>query len=154
MSLKKVGQVKADKGFKIWDLVVYGVIAVLVVALFIVVFTTRDTSPLSGVRISVKNEVVYEYDFGKGEISKNGEYAEVLSENSEKLILKITAGGGYNVVEIDKGGAVKVTEADCGKGDCVFTPQIKDNGGIIYCSPHGLKIVPYDFDIDGGNIIM
>ena len=51
MSLKKVRQTKADKGFKIWDLIVYGAIIALAVVLFIVVFTTRDTSPLSGIRI-------------------------------------------------------------------------------------------------------
>ena len=42
MSLKKVEQVKADKGFKIWDLIIYGVIAVTVAVLFIVIFATKD----------------------------------------------------------------------------------------------------------------
>ena len=33
MSLKKIEQVKADKGFKIWDLVIYGVVLALTAVL-------------------------------------------------------------------------------------------------------------------------
>ena len=54
MSLKKIEQVKKDKGFKLFDLIIYGVVAVLVAVLFIVVFTTRDASPLTGVRIYLR----------------------------------------------------------------------------------------------------
>ena len=63
MSLKKVTQVKADKGFKLPDLIIYCALLVLVAVTFIVVFTTRDDSPLKGIRIYVKSEIVYEYDF-------------------------------------------------------------------------------------------
>ena len=63
MSLKKVEQVKVDKGFKIWDLLIYGLVAVIVAVLFIVVFVTRDESPLTGVRVFVQGEVVFEYEF-------------------------------------------------------------------------------------------
>ena len=34
MSLKKVAQVKNDKGFKIWDLIIYGAVILLAAALF------------------------------------------------------------------------------------------------------------------------
>ena len=53
MSLKKIEQVKADKGFKIFDLIVYAVIIVSVAVAFTVLFTVRDDSPLSGIRGNV-----------------------------------------------------------------------------------------------------
>ncbi len=156
MSLKKIGEVKSDKGFKIWDLIIYGAILALVAVLFIVVFTTRDTSPLKGIRVYVSNEVVYEYNFEKGEGLKKSDCIETIEDGEEKLIIKVNVkDGGYNVLEITKSGGVKVTQANCGPTpDCVYTPEIKNSGGSIYCSPHMIKIVPYGFDVDGGTVIM
>ena len=152
MSLKKVDEVKADKGFKIWDLVIYGAIAALVVALFIALFVTRDSSPLKGIQISVKGEVVYEYDFEKGEVSR-AECVQIQSSDGDLITLKCEADEGYNIIEIYKGGGVRVTDSDCPSKDCVYTPKITDSGGIIYCHPHALRIIPYDYDIDNGTLI-
>ncbi len=57
MSLKKVKEVKKDKGFKLFDLIIYGVIAVFVAVLFTVIFTTQNKTPIAGVRICVAAEV-------------------------------------------------------------------------------------------------
>ena len=155
MSLKKVEQVKADKGFKLPDIIVYVVVLALVAVLFVVIFVTRDDSPLKGIRIYVKNEIVYEYDFKEGQRALNGAYTQIIGQDDNAIILRITTGDGdYNIVRIDKKGSVKVTEANCGKNDCVYTPELKDSGGMIYCSPHRMKIVPFDFDIDDGTIII
>ena len=153
MSLKKIEQVKADKGFKIFDVVVYGLIAVLVVALFIAVFVTRDDSPLSGIRVYSKGVAVFEYNFEKDEYKQLSD--DVKTEVTDKdgvLTVKITADVGYNVLEIKKSGSVKVTAADCRSLDCIYSPAIKDNSGIIYCSPHGLRIVPYNYSTDDPNV--
>lgn len=152
MSLKKVKEVKAERGFKIWDLAVYGGLVLLIAALFIAVFVTRDTRPLKGIKIYAVNEVVYEYDFQSGEISRK-DCVEILTDGGEALTVKITTKHGYNVVEIDKSGKVRVTQADCPKKDCIFSPEIKDNGGVIHCLAHGLKIIPYGYDEDNGNLI-
>lgn len=152
MSLKKINEVKSDRGFKIWDILIYGVIVALVAALLIAIFVTKDSSPLKGFKIYVVNEVVYEYDFEKGEINRSGA-VETLSEKDGVLTLKITAGKGYNVVEVGK-DYVRVTQADCPKKDCIYTPAIRDNSGVIYCLAHGLKILPADYDEDNGNLIM
>lgn len=149
MSLKKIQQVKRNKAFVIWDVIVYGVIIAVTLAIFLAVFLTRDTSPLKGVRISVEDLVVYEYNFESGDEKLNEAFVEKLDDGK----IKVTSKYGYNIIEIESGG-VKVTDADCGKLDCVYTGEIKDNSGIIYCSPHKLKIQPYGFDIDDGNIII
>ncbi len=67
MSLKKVSQVKADKGFKIWDLIVYGAIVIIIAVIFIAVFVTKDAGPLKGIRIYSAENLVFEYDFTSGE---------------------------------------------------------------------------------------
>lgn len=153
MSLKKINEVKADRGFKIFDLIIYGAVLAVAAALFLAVFLTRDNSPLAGIRITVAEQTVYEYDFKEGEISCDASRVEK-EDKGEIIVLTVRAGNGYNTVEINKSGSVKVTSADCGKRDCVYTPELKDNNGLIYCSPHKLKIMPYDYDPDGGTIII
>ena len=156
MALKKVEQVKADKGFKIWDLIIYGAIIVIVVVLFITIFAVRDTSPFKGIRVVLYSDVIYEYDFENGkEISCNAKYVEITENSDDKIVLRVNIGDGdYNCIQINKSGSVKMIEANCGKQDCVYTPELKDNNGVIYCSPHRLKIIPYDFNVDDGNIII
>ncbi len=152
MSLKKIQQVKKDRGFKIADLIVYGAILLLVAATFLAVFIPRDNSPLAGVRACVGSKVLFEYDFEKGEYSSFS--ADVTVSGGEVLSVRIEVNGGYNVLEINKSKrTAKIVEADCRGKDCVHTPAISDNSGIIYCSPHGLKIVPFGLKEDNTVII-
>lgn len=154
MSLKKIEQVKKDKGFKVLDLIVYGVLAAAVVALFIGIFLLRDNRNLSGIRVTANGVPVFEYSFDGDEYSvlKDGFIAD-LSDSEVKLTVTVKSDYGYNKIEINKTGrSVQITDADCLGGDCVVTPPIKDNGGIIYCSPHRLKIEPLNIEKDDGII--
>lgn len=154
MSLNKVTEVKADKGFKIRDLAVYGAVILIIAVIFIAVFVTRDTSPLKGVKIYTDEVLVFEYNFTNGEYKNSSLETVTVTPAENSLKIKITANGGYNVVEINtKERAVKVTEADCGKRDCVYTAAITNSSGMIYCSPHKLRILPYDFEADDNIII-
>lgn len=155
MSLKKVAQVKCDKGFRIWDILIYAVILVIAAILFIVVFATRDTSPLEGVRVYSRGELVFEYVFENDEykiLSKNVKFD--ISDSGEALTVKVTADIGYNVIEIQKSGYVCITQADCRTKDCINIQEIKDNSGSIICTPHGLRVVPFNYDDDDGVVIV
>lgn len=157
MSLKKVGEAKKDRGFKIWDLLVYGIVVVIIAVMFIVVFAAKDTSPLQGVCIYIDNSPVFEYDFINGDYSiLDDGCVEIISDDSDKLTANFHfKGEGFNTVEIDKVSvSVTVTDADCGSKDCTYMRDIVDNSGIIYCSPHRLKIIPVGYDPDDGTIIM
>ena len=46
MSLKKIEQVKRDRGFKIPDLIVYGAVIVAVIVSFVVIFTTTNSDQI------------------------------------------------------------------------------------------------------------
>lgn len=154
MALKKIEQVKADKGFRIWDLIIYGVIIVLVAVLFIVIFTTSDRDPLSGVRIYVKGEVVFEYDF-EGTPKTFSDTVKVVDDGENSLTVIIRSeDGDYNKVLIDvKKKTVEMADANCPNKDCKYFPVLDNNSKMIYCSPHGVKIEPFVRDLDGNDIL-
>ena len=152
MALKKIAQVKADKGFRIWDLILYGVITVLVVVLFIVIFTTSDTGSLTGVRITVKAQVVFEYEFGNDSPQHVSDGVTV-EKDGDKITVTIQIDDDKNVVFIDtKKNTVKMIDANCKGKQCMYFAEMNDNSDFIYCSPHGLKVEPLYKDLDN-NVI-
>ncbi|MDE7082436.1 MAG: NusG domain II-containing protein [Clostridia bacterium] len=156
MSLKKVEQVKVDKGFRIWDLIIYGAIAVIVAVLFIVIFVTKDESPLTGVRVFVEGQTVFEYEFNGEPMYSETVKAEHVKEDDSGLTVTVNSSdGGVNVIYIDKSAkTVKVTEANCNGKQCVYFHAIDDNNKLIYCSPHGLRIEPLSRDYSDPNLTM
>lgn len=159
MSLKKIQQIKADKGFKIWDLLVYGVIVLLVAALLLSFFLTADRSPAEGIRITYRGETVFEYVYGDDTYRILSEdNIEILSDTADKLTLDFYTDGkeGYNRVVIDKANkTAKVTEADCSaRKDCVYMPAVADHSTFIVCMRHSMKIEPLDpVTVDDGTIL-
>lgn len=161
MSLKKVESVKSEKGFKLPDLIVYGIILLLVAILLITTFATRNTDPFQGVRVYVDKTAVMSYDFNKDGLSgleviaKDGSVEVPENVSGNVFTVKVRTGGdGYNLIEINRSSrSVRVVEANCSSHDCVHTPAIKDNNGIIFCSPHRLRIIPFNFEVedDGGD---
>lgn len=99
MSLKKIEQTKKDRWFRIFDLIIYGVIIISVAVLFIVMFTTQDKSKLTGVKILLKSETVFEYEFGK-ECRKLSDKVEV-KEEGVSLTVTVRDGDNFNEVYID-----------------------------------------------------
>ncbi len=102
MSLKKIEQVKADKGFKIWDLIIYGVIAVLVAVLLTVAFTAFNHEPLTGIKISagsrttLRYTTVFEYEFG-GEVKILSDTVSVEEDGKGITVTVKTENNGINV---------------------------------------------------------
>ena len=146
MSLKKIEQVKKDRGFKLFDIIIYGAVMILVAVLFIVLFTTRDTSSLTGVKITVKGEVVFEYEFGESPQYSDGVTVE---EDEKGITVTISSEGDKNVVFIDKvKNTAKMIEANCKGKHCMYFVAMDNNSDFIYCSPHGVKVEPLHKDLD------
>lgn len=154
MAIKKIEQIKEGKWFRVWDLVAYGVIVVIIAALFLALFLSRDTSPADGIKISYNGTAVFTYDYasGKPEVLSESNI-EIISDTDEKLTLIFYTAErkGHNTVVIDKvKKSVKVTEADCSTHmDCVYMPALTDKSSIISCTPHFMLIEPLVRD---GNI--
>lgn len=155
MSLKKIEQVKAGKWFKIWDILVYGLLVGTIIALILVFALMGKGGKLEGVIISYKGEQVLTYSFtdGKYEILQ-ADYIEVKEDDADKLALTFYTEGraGYNDILIDKKQkSVKVTASDCSTHkDCVYTPALSGTRSVpILCTPHALSISPLTIYDDG-----
>ena len=148
MALKKIEQVKQDRGFKLFDIIIYGAIILIVVVLFIVLFTTRNTDPLTGVKITYKAQIVFEYEFASG-IKKQSEQIDV-DEDEKGITITIRSDDDYNIIYIDKSkNSVKMKDSNCSKRkDCIYFGEIKNNSGYIICNPHGVKIEPLISNFD------
>ena len=148
MALKKIEQVKKDRGFKLFDIIIYGSVLVLVAVLFIVLFTTQDKSSLTGISITVKAQVVFEYEFGKDSphyIAENVAF----EKTDGGFSVTIESDGDKNVIFIDTDkNTVKMVEANCRGKQCMYFAAMDDNSDFIYCSPHGLKLEPLFKDLD------
>ena len=146
MALKKIEQVKKDRGFKLFDIIIYGAVIVIVAVLFIVLFTTQDKSSLTGVQISVKGKVVFEYAFGE-----SPQYSDTVTvdEDEKGITVTVISDSDKNVIYIDKTkNTVKMIEANCKGKQCTYFMAMDNNSDFIYCSPHGLKVEPLYKDLD------
>lgn len=151
MSLKKVGQAKKDRFFKIWDILIYGVILLAVAALFLAVTFGYNRSAPGGVEVYYNNNLAFSYDFDSDDYSVLLPQNIAVSDGGDELEITFCTDGGsaeehtdYNVILIDKSArTVRVTESDCSnRRDCVYTPAITDTSGMITCTPHRLVIMP------------
>lgn len=145
MSVKKIDEIKSDRGFKVRDLFIYGAIFLLALVIFITAFATADKSPLSGVRVYVRDDVVFEYGFENGRYKVYDTDSVSVANSGDALEVTVNCGGGFNRIKLYKSGRVSVTEADCYSQTCVKTPDITDSSSFIFCSPHRLRVVPYNF---------
>lgn len=146
MSEKTLKNVKKDKGFRIFDLIVYGVIILIIAVSFITVFATKDKSPLKNISVLIEDKPVFYYDFESDSYETYGDCNIEVNDRGESLHVKISTGFGYNLIEIEKNGKVRMKEADCHGHDCIYSPEITDNNGIIFCFPHRLIITPKDYN--------
>ena len=155
MSLKKVEQVKRSKWFRLWDLLIYGIIAAAIVALILVFTLTGRGGKLDGINISYKGEKVFTYSFSGGgyEIFSEGNI-EINADSADRLELTFYTNGksGYNTILIDKKNkSVKVTASNCSwHKDCVYTAALDNDRSVpILCTPHALSISPIKIYDDG-----
>ena len=163
MSVKKVDQVRRDKGFKLWDIAVYGILAALILALFcaFVFFAPAASSGSSANSISIfagfnsDQRQVFSYDFATDTpVIYDGTRITVNENSAERLLLTFhgESEGEYNVITIDKlNRTVDVTKANCPAQNCVYSPVISSGSSLpIICTSHGMTITK---DYVSGSVI-
>ena len=160
MSKETLNQVKKERGFKLYDLIIYAVIVALIVLAFVLSGTLLKGESIDGIEIRHKNAVVFTYLFNgdKYEI-KDGEKVEIVSNDEDTLTIKFYPENlkyKYNQIEIDKvKKTVKVVEATCStRKDCVHTQELKSNSQSIICIPHELIILPLGQSVSDKDIIL
>ncbi len=134
--------------FRVWDLVLYALILVLVVVLFLAVGLKPSAGKLERVEALRDSDVIFSYDFLTDTYTVSDGVEVEKTEQGYRVTVR-TGDEGYNVFEIDKGGSVKMVEANCSKHkECVnYMPAITDADGVILCAPHHLTITGGSSDI-------
>lgn len=163
MSLKKIEQVRSDKGFKIFDLIVYAVVLVAIAVMFAVFVFASDDSAIRAIRISYigdgESRTVFTYDFDADRWENFSEVnIEVAEEDDGRILLFFyvdESKSEYNEIIVDKTErSVWVEDANCRNKTCMNFGKLRYNNQAISCSPHGYMVIePLDYKVSGSVIV-
>lgn len=118
--------------FKPMDVIIFVLLVLLTVLLFVIP-TAKKTDRLEAV---IGGKKVFEYDFTSGNYTiYDNSAVEVIETDKFKLI----AGGGYNLLSVDRQNKEAIVyETDCGTTkECT---KMRLSQGSIICVPHNLVI--------------
>lgn len=145
MGLERIKQEKENKFFKKWDIVVYSVIALIIVALFLIVFIPRKNDQISAFVIKYDNTQVCEYNFDTDTITYNQDYIKFEKESQYIYVITFSLKGDedYNIIKVDLTNRnITCEDSDCSHSkDCTHM-RISKMGDNIICVPHKLIILP------------
>ncbi len=147
-----------NKLFKSGDILVYSFILLLLIGLFFIfIFPTLLTdNNHTGFKVYKNDQLVLEFSTSNDNLfivsDSFNNLVEINGSEKNKHCFNITIytsskKTGYNTIEIDTVSlTAKVINSTCSTSkDCVYSPAISSSGSI-YCAPHGLKIIPNNFD--------
>ena len=151
MSREKLEQTKRAAWFKGWDILIYALILLFLLALFLFFVIFPEREQLSGVEILVKNERVFFCDFEEGSYTIEDVSRVRVEESGDLLLVTVTTEEGSNIVSVDtKARRADMTDADCSwSRDCVHMPPIENTASApVSCIPHGVVVMPVGGDRD------
>ena len=151
MSREKLQQTKRAAWFKGWDILIYALILLFLLALFLFFVIFPEREQLSGVEILVKNERVFFCDFEEGSYTIEDVSRVRVEESGDLLLVTVTTEEGSNIVSVDtKARRADMTDADCSwSRDCVHMPPIENKASApVSCIPHGVVVMPVGGDRD------
>ena len=149
MSREKLLQTKRAAWFKGWDILIYALIFLLLLALFLLFVIFPGRKQLSGIEILVKNERVFFCDFEEGSYTIEDVSRVRVEESGDLLFVTVTTEEGSNIVSVDtKARRADMTDADCSwSRDCVHMPPIENTASApVSCIPHGVVVMPVGGD--------
>lgn len=143
MSVKSIKTVREGRVFRPADLFVYGALLIIILALFAAFVFSRSTAPLSTLYVDVGGERVLAWTATGTDVAEawRGRVDEESADGVTRVTVYIDeARTRFNVIEFAESRA-EITNANCSaRKDCAHTAAIVDNGGVIICVPHQLKI--------------
>ena len=145
MGLDRIKQEKENKFFKKWDIVVYSVIVLIIVALFLIVFIPQKHDQITAFVIKYDNTQVCEYNFDTDTITYNQDYIKFEKESQYIYVItfSLKESEDYNIIRVD----LTNRNITCEDSDCSFSKdcthmRISKMGDNIICVPHKLIILP------------
>lgn len=141
---KSLTEIKNSKPFYPFDLIIYCVLALIVAVTVFAVFFTGKNVENQGVYILFDNETAAEYRFKNDKFTVNDGFENHFSiaDNGIYFYPDENSREHYNLIITDgENKTVYIAEATCAGHDCE-KQKITENGGVIICAPHKLKIIP------------
>ena len=142
MSYDRVKKVRGSGPFRPADIIVYVLLAAVVAALFAVFVFSAARSPALSYAVDVGDERVLtcSSDLTCTVSAAWTERVELTAGDGTLTARIALPNGGYNVVEFTPTSA-RVTGADCSlRRDCVHSPAVTTDSGVIICVPHDLRV--------------
>ncbi len=127
--------------FKPADLIIYGAVLTVILALFLAFVFFSSSAALSTIYVDVDGKEVMRYDYLSGALSVNEQNLRYESLKTDSgLEVTLFFGDEYNKFIIESAGSVKMLEATCSLShDCTLM-SITKSSDVIICVPHKLKI--------------
>ena len=144
--VSKIAQEKENKFFRRWDIVVYAVLALIIVALFLIIFIPRSKDQITAFKMEYNGVEVLRYNFDDDSVKLNPEY--VTFEKESPTVYKSTFkenkdSNDYNIIKVNLTmRQITCEDANCSLSkDCTHM-KISQMGDTIICIPHKLFITP------------
>ncbi|MCR4874775.1 MAG: NusG domain II-containing protein [Clostridia bacterium] len=145
MGIDRIKQEKENKFFKKGDILVYSIIALIIVALFLIVFIPRNNDQITAFVIKYDNIQVCEYNFDTDTITYNQDYIKFEKESQSVYIITFSLKDDedFNIIRVDLTTRnITCEDSDCSHSkDCTHM-RISQMGDSIICVPHKLIISP------------
>lgn len=141
-----IARARKEKPFRPADIIVYGVVALIIIGLFIAFVFVRSNSNATEIIAERNGERVFVYSIANGRLTLNVGYSGTVEYSEKNGGYEVTVytdkdKKSYNTIVIENDGKTYISDADCSnRKDCVHMNAIDGNGGTIICVPHGLKI--------------
>jgi hypothetical protein len=147
MKAEDVERLKLKKPFSVSDIIVYAILTLFIFSLFLVFVILPKNVTSDGFKVTINDNqaFIYEYETGKLTIDGNFHDCVFYDETSCTITVYHTVDKtSFNVIAFDRQNKkVWMKESTCSHTkDCVYSPAIESDAGMIYCAPHQLKISP------------
>ena len=147
MKRKNQSELKSAKMFEFNDVFIYSAILLVVLILFFsfVIFPAKATGV--GFEVFKGEKVALTYYSDSKSVKISPEFQNLIAIEEKETQIDVTifvdeSKTSFNVITFSKEkGDAKITKSTCHSKDCTLFPAVK-NSGVIYCDPHGVKIVP------------
>ena len=150
MFRKTLKDIKNAKPFSAHDLILYAVVVIVTALSLLLFFTVNKPKDLLGFDFYSDNVLVATYRFSDDEFSVKQEFSDKFLFDGDTITCFTNDDKtDYNIVFIDKLNKIAmVKDANCHGKDCLKL-SANQNGGVIYCAPHKLKVV---LNVYSGNV--
>lgn len=126
------------------DIFMYICVVIILISFFLGIFLNKSQR-LEGFKIETNNQVVFEFDFDKNTYNITNGYESFIIVNENSITVFVDQEKTeFNIVSFDvENKTVCVLDSTCSSTkDCVKSPKITNDKGVIICSPHKLKVLP------------